>query len=332
MRFAYSAASDLGLVRDNNEDSAFAAQHLLVVADGVGGQAAGEIASATVAFVMSTISPRAITSSSDPVDLLVVLRQTIERALHTLSSGVDEDQARAGMATTLTAVLTDGTRFALAHVGDSRAYLLRGGELRQLTTDHTYVQVLLDKGSITPEEARIHPHRSVVTRYVNATDQHEPQLTMLDLREGDRILLCSDGLTDFISDERLGADLAGTPADGASESPRATALGATGVGGTSGEVGGQSGQNAESVGHGRPGGPGAGAGEPPKNPGGTPNNAVERLIASGLAAGGRDNITCVVADVEASDLELANRPPAQRLGALADPENVIDLATAERAG
>ncbi|MEQ4207262.1 protein phosphatase 2C domain-containing protein [Actinopolymorpha sp. B17G11] len=302
MRFAYSAESDLGHVRDNNEDAAFAAPHLLVVADGVGGQAAGEVASATVASVMSTISLRAITSPGDPVDLLVVLRQTIERALHTLSDGVDADQARAGMATTMTAILTDGTRFALAHVGDSRAYLLRAGELTQLTTDHTYVQVLLDKGSITPEEAKVHPHRSVVTRYVNATDRHEPQLTMLDLREGDRLLLCSDGLTDFISDERLGADLGGMPADGAAESPPTAATSPDEAGGS------------------------------PKKVGGSPDNAVERLISSGLAAGGRDNITCVVADVEAHDLDLENRPTARRIGALADPENVIDLATAERAG
>lgn len=281
MRFAYSAESDLGHVRDNNEDSAFAAQHLLLVADGVGGQAAGEVASASVAFVMSTISLRAITSPGDPVDLLVVLRETIERAFHGLSDGVEKDNARAGMATTLTAILTDGTRFALAHIGDSRAYLLRAGELRQLTTDHTYVQVLLDKGSITAEEAKTHPHKSVVTRYVNATDLHEPQLDMLDLRAGDRLLVCSDGLTDFVSDEQLGADLRGTTGS--------DAVGSTDV-------------------------------------------AVERLIASALSTGGRDNITCVVADVDAGELEVDNRPPCVRLGALLDPANVIDLAETQRAG
>jgi PPM family protein phosphatase len=297
MRFAYSAESDLGHVRDNNEDSAFAAQHLLLVADGVGGQAAGEVASASVAFVVSTISLRAITSPSDPVDLLVVLRETIERAFRTLSDGVEKDNARSGMATTLTSILTDGTRFALAHIGDSRAYLVRDGGLTQLTTDHTYVQVLLDKGSITPEEAKTHPHRSVVTRYVNATDQHEPQLRMLDLRAGDRLLLCSDGLTDFVPDEQVASDLCSTP-------PAARSL-----------------SSADSA-----------AGEPSEVWGTSPDEGVKRLIASALATGGRDNITCVVADIEPREPEVRNRPPALRLGALADSANVIDLATAERAG
>jgi PPM family protein phosphatase len=272
MRFAYSAESHVGHVRGNNEDSAFAGPHMLLVADGVGGEAAGEVASASVAFVLSAISltPRG-SLRADPSDVLAVLRESVQFALRHLSDGVAADPGRTGMGTTLTAILTDGERFGLAHIGDSRAYLLRGGRLSQLTTDHTLVQSLVDDGQITPEQAREHPFKSVVTRSVNATDAHEPDLALLDLQAGDRLLLCSDGLTDFVfPDVRLIPCLTGTPRQ----------------------------------------------------------EAVRRLIQSALEAGGGDNVTCVVGDVDSRPLMPWSRRCyyCQMVGALPELGNLIDPA------
>ena len=277
MRFAYRAESHVGRVRGNNEDSAFAGPHLLLVADGVGGAAAGEVASASVAFAVSALSmtPRP-SLPAEPSDLLGELRAAVEAASHHLREGVAADPARTGMATTLTAVLTDGHRFALAHIGDSRAYLLREGQLSQLTTDHTLVQALIDKGHLTRDEAAVHPHRSVVTRSVNATNEVTPDLTLLDLRDGDRLLLCSDGLTDLVvDDEQLTAALR--------ESSR--------------------------------------------------DDAAQRLIGAALQAGGYDNVTCVVADVDSRALMPWSRRPyyCDLQGALTNLGNLVDPAAPYRA-
>lgn len=194
LQFRFAALSDVGRVRDNNEDAGFASPYLLCVADGVGGAAAGEIASATATYVLSA---RALAHPG--VEPTRLLRAAVQEAHEQLVAGVVADPRRVGMATTLTAVLTDGQRSALAHVGDSRAYLLRLGELSQVSHDHTMVQALVDEGRLTPDQAATSPYRNVVLQAVDATHAPEPDLVWLDLRAGDRLLLCSDGVSDVLA-------------------------------------------------------------------------------------------------------------------------------------
>jgi protein phosphatase len=198
LQFRFAAETDTGLVRDNNEDSAFAGPYLLAVADGVGGAAAGEVASATTTYVVS-----AMTLAHPGTHPLGLLQSSIEDARGQVRAGVEADPARLGMATTLTAILTDGHRFGLAHVGDSRAYLLRDGGLVPLSTDHTLVQALLDTGRITAEEAAESHMSHVVLQAIDADSVPTPDLIWLDLRAGDRLLLCSDGLTDLVPDVEI---------------------------------------------------------------------------------------------------------------------------------
>lgn len=205
LQFRFDAVSDVGRVRENNEDGGFAGPYLLCVADGVGGAAAGEVASATATYV---VSARALAHPG--ADPLRVLRAAVDEAHDQLVVGVEADPARAGMATTVTAVLTDGARFALAHLGDSRAYLLRDGGLVQLTHDHTMVQAMVESGRLTPAEAAASPYKNVVLQALDAMSTPTPDLLWLDLREGDRLLLCSDGVSDVLDDATIGAVL-GTP-------------------------------------------------------------------------------------------------------------------------
>ena len=201
LRFSGAGVSDVGSVRDHNEDSAFVGPYLALVADGVGGAAAGEIASATVTYaVAATLAER----HGHDLDLLV--RTAVSTARHLLCEGVAADPARAGMASTLSLLACDGERVLLAHLGDSRIFVSRSGRLRQVTRDHTYVQDLVLAGDLTPAAARRHPWRNVITRSLNGdpfTPDPEPDLLELRLTPGDRILVCSDGLTDFVSDERI---------------------------------------------------------------------------------------------------------------------------------
>ncbi|GAA1547520.1 hypothetical protein GCM10009788_57050 [Nocardioides humi] len=198
LQFRFAARSETGRVRTDNEDAGFAGPYLLCVADGVGGAEAGEIASATTAYV---VSARALAHPGhEPARLL----GAATREAHAqLAAGVAADPRRAGMATTLTAVLTDGIHTALAQVGDSRAYLLRDGELSQLSHDQTLVQELVDGGRLTPAEAAASPYRNVVLRAVDAEHVPDPDLLLLDLRPGDRLLLCSDGISDVLSPAAL---------------------------------------------------------------------------------------------------------------------------------
>jgi protein phosphatase len=186
-------------VRENNEDSGFAGPALLVVADGVGGHAAGEVASASVAHVMAAFALRA---ERDQVPA-ALLEDAVGYAFAHLRHGVVADPDRSGMATTLTAVLAHQNGCALAHVGDSRAYLLRDGTLRQVTRDDTYVQELVDAGKLSRLEAATHPFRSMVVRSVTADSRPVASIVPLDLEAGDRLLLCSDGLTDFVADDAV---------------------------------------------------------------------------------------------------------------------------------
>ena len=202
LQFRFAGESDTGRIRENNEDAGFARPYLLCVADGVGGAAAGEVASATTSYV---VSARALGSPGyDPLRLLAA---ATDEAHQQLVVGVDADVARLGMATTLTAILTDGVRTAMAHLGDSRAYLLRDGGFTQLSHDHTMVQAMVDAGRMTPEEAATSPHRNVVLQAVDALSTPTPDLLWLDLRPGDRLLLCSDGLSDVLDEAAIAAML-----------------------------------------------------------------------------------------------------------------------------
>lgn len=230
MRFTCSVRTHVGHVREINEDSGVAGPSLLLVADGVGGAAAGEIASASTSFILTAMSikPSGLLSPDQP-DVLEGLGKAIDAVYDHLCDGVSADPARAGMATTLTAVLTNGTEFGLAHIGDSRAYLLRAGLLTRLTTDHTFVQALIDDGQLAPDRAATHPLRSAVTRFLGADERHRPDLIPLDLRVGDRLLLCSDGLTDFVPEDRIRSLLGDRRLDAATQGLVAAALDASGA-------------------------------------------------------------------------------------------------------
>jgi protein phosphatase len=193
----YAARSDRGLIREGNEDSVYAGPRLLAVADGMGGMAAGEVASNIVVGALAPLDEDV--SSSDLVD---ALRGAIGQANQTLRDAVESNPALEGMGTTLTAMLFSGARIALVHVGDSRAYVLREGELTQITRDDTYVQMLVDEGRITADEATTHPQRSLLTRALDGRDV-DPDFSVREARAGDRYLLCSDGLSGVVSPETI---------------------------------------------------------------------------------------------------------------------------------
>jgi len=260
LQFRWAARSHVGRVRTNNEDSGFAGPYLVMVADGVGGAAAGEVASASTTYL--TAASSMLDVHADP---LVVLGGAVTAAHRHLRQGVADDERRQGMATTMTAVLTDGARFGLAHVGDSRGYLLRKDQLSRVTSDHTLVQLLVDEGQLSAQDARTHPQRSVVLRSIDTQHEPEPDLIWLELEPGDRLLLCSDGLSDLVPDDQI--------------APLLT----------------------------RP----------------DPDVAAVDLVEAALAAGGRDNVTCIVADV-------VDAPPVGSsgtlVGAVLEVANLIDAA------
>lgn len=214
LRFAGAGVSHAGRVREQNEDSAFLGPYVALVADGVGGQAAGEVASATTARVVAeTVRGR---QGEEPA---AVLDSALGAVTDRLTRGVAEDDRREGMATTMTALLAVGGRVVMVHIGDSRCYLFRDEKLSRVSTDHTYVQKLVDDGHLEPGAVRHHPWRHVVLRSLHAASDGEPEpadLVDTDAREGDRMLLCSDGLTDLVPEHRI-AEILHVP------SPRAAA-------------------------------------------------------------------------------------------------------------
>ena len=204
----YAALSDVGRVRRNNEDSAYAGPHLLLLADGMGGAAAGEVASAAAVQVIRRLDKPGISGE----EMIEALAGAVHRANDRLSELVEEDPEREGMGSTVTALLFDGQQLALAQLGDSRAYRLRDGRLSQLSHDHTFVQSLVDEGRISKEEAFTHPHRNLILRVLDGRADSDPDLEMMDVRAGDRLLLCSDGLPDYVSEQVIATAMAdGTP-------------------------------------------------------------------------------------------------------------------------
>ena len=196
----YVARSDVGLVRSNNQDSAYAGPHLLVVADGMGGHAGGDIASSIAIGALAPLDDDA----HGPDDALEELEAALEDARDEFAARTEAEPDLAGMGTTVTAILRAGNKLAMVHLGDSRGYLLRDEVLTQVTTDHTFVQHLVDTGRITAEEAEHHPQRSVIMRVLGNFDgDFTPDLSVREARPGDRWLLCSDGLSGFVSAETI---------------------------------------------------------------------------------------------------------------------------------
>lgn len=260
LRFSGVGRTHVGLVRPNNEDSGFVGPTLMMVADGVGGNAGGEVASATTAHVVvaSALSQPGRSPSG-------VLADAVGDSQRRVAAGIRHSSELTGMATTLTALLTDGQHFALAHLGDSRGYVFREHQLTRVTHDHTWVQQMQDQDRMTETEASVHPWRNVVLRTVNGDEASAADIVPLALRPGDRVLLTSDGLTDLVTEDRIEQVL---------------------------------GSHDDDV-------------------------AIDLLVEAALIAGGRDNVTCVLATV-------IEGPPVAAdgalLGAVHDPSNIVDAA------
>lgn len=198
----YTALTDVGLRRSNNQDSGYASSHLLLLADGMGGAAAGDLASSEAVTIIRSVDDGS-NDHQGGVDALDHLTDVVNAANQRLGDLIEADPAVEGMGTTVEAMLWDGEKFAVAHLGDSRAYRLRGNRLTQLSADHTFVQSLVDEGRITPEEARHHPHRSLLLRAMLGRDDFEADYSWLQPQLGDRYLLCSDGLSDMVEDDAI---------------------------------------------------------------------------------------------------------------------------------
>jgi protein phosphatase len=204
----YALRSDVGLLREGNEDSAYAGPHLLAIADGMGGHAAGEVASAVAISAIAPLDHQNLHESQAMLGALADAVATASSTLHEMSMA---DPSVEGMGTTLTALLWSGAQVALCHIGDSRAYLLRDGEFYQISRDHTLVQSLVDEGRLTPEAAATHPQRSLVVRALQSSTDAEPDLQMREAVLGDRYLLCSDGLSDVVTEQTLHKTLVSFP-------------------------------------------------------------------------------------------------------------------------
>src|SRR3954452_2694808 len=255
MFLSAAGATHPGLRRPGNEDAAYVGVRLLLVADGMGGAAYGEVASAIATHAVTYLDER-VSSEGVEHDLPVA----VEFAEQRLRDAVEQDAALDGMGTTMTALLLHDDVVALVHVGDSRAYRLHEGTLEQVSRDHSVVQLLVERGELTPQEAEQHPQRHVIVKALRGEgDAVAADVQLLPGVPGDRWLLCSDGVSDVVPDEVIGAALAGSAA---------------------------------------------------------PEVAVERLVDAALAAGGPDNITCVVADVRAG--LPATEPAPVLLGAAAE--------------
>jgi serine/threonine protein phosphatase PrpC len=197
---SYAARSHIGLgTKSRNEDSAYAGPELLVLCDGMGGHAAGDVASSLVVGELVHLDGEG--DGAD--DMLDVLKDSIAQANERLAEVSHESAESSGMGTTCIAMLRSGSKLAVANIGDSRAYLRRGNRVTQITRDHSFVQQLLDEGRINATEALHHPQRSLVTRVLTGKPDDHPDLSVRELRPGDRLLLCSDGVTDYVAEDTV---------------------------------------------------------------------------------------------------------------------------------
>ncbi|MFT3859814.1 PP2C family protein-serine/threonine phosphatase [Micropruina sp.] len=205
LSFRYVARTEVGLVRKNNQDSAYVSPTMLMVADGMGGAAAGDLASAVAINEL-----RETDADFTGTDMLEVAAGAIARANERIRSLVSLDSSLDGMGTTVCGLLFDGERLAVANIGDSRGYRLRDGAFERITRDHSWVQTLVDDGRITEAEALVHPHRSLILKVLNGQPNHVPDLELTDVRVGDRYLLCSDGLCGLVTDTAIEAVIGGS--------------------------------------------------------------------------------------------------------------------------
>ena len=192
---SWGARSDVGLVRGHNEDSFLLQAPLFVVSDGMGGHAAGEVASS---ITVETVGAKAPGTADD-----VLLGAAVESANLSVIEAAEQGIGKPGMGCTATAVIVEKNRLAVAHVGDSRAYVLRQGTLVRITHDHSYVEELVDSGQITADEARVHPSRSIITRALGSDPDMYADHFTLEVTDGDRIILCSDGLSSMVPDSEI---------------------------------------------------------------------------------------------------------------------------------
>ena len=211
--FETSARSAIGLVRQGNEDSGFVSPQLIAVADGMGGHAAGEVASRIAVEVLQALAPTLVSTDLDEDSVEDLLMHSLHSIDSEISAVTDEEIEKRGMGTTLTALLIRGKNISLLHVGDSRCYRLRGNTLEQLSNDHTVIQELLDQGAISVAEAAEHPQRSMLTQALRGDGDVTPVLQMYEVKKGDRYLLCSDGLSGVLTDKEIKIGLKKTDKD-----------------------------------------------------------------------------------------------------------------------
>ena len=201
--FNTSARSAIGLVRQGNEDSAFVSPQLIAVADGMGGHAAGEVASRIAIQVLHRLTPTLTATDIDEDSVSDLLMHSLHSIDEEIAAVAEEEIEKRGMGTTLTALLFRDNHIALLHVGDSRCYRLRGSALEQLSNDHTVIQELLDQGAISEAEAAEHPQRSMLTQALRGDGDVTPVLQVYEVKKGDRFLLCSDGLSGVLTEKEI---------------------------------------------------------------------------------------------------------------------------------
>lgn len=217
--YQFTVHSEVGRIRKNNQDAAYGSPTMLLICDGMGGAAAGDLASA----VAATEAKRSDRRLTDPEDALAAIAGVVNRANDRIGSLIEEEPTFDGMGTTFCGGLFTGTQLAVAHIGDSRGYLVRDEEMTQFTHDHSWVQSLIDDGKITPEQAATHPHRSLILKVLNGQEGFEPDYFVLDLQVGDRILFCSDGLSGFVAEDVICQTILSFPIDEAVEELAAAA-------------------------------------------------------------------------------------------------------------
>ena len=201
--FNTSARSAIGLMRQGNEDSAFVSPQLIAVADGMGGHAAGEVASRIAVQVLHRLTPTLTATDIDEDSVSDLLMHSLHSIDEEIAAVAEEEIEKRGMGTTLTALLFRDNHIALLHVGDSRCYRLRGTALEQLSNDHTVIQELLDQGAISEAEAAEHPQRSMLTQALRGDGDVTPVLQVYEVKKGDRFLLCSDGLSGVLTEKEI---------------------------------------------------------------------------------------------------------------------------------